>query len=97
MEENTFYPNTPCLECTQKHFCTALSLANEFSYSDENEAFVIGELGCAILHCMVEYPDLASRIREARHFVQDETPEKVDWQGIYKTIKKKINEENSGN
>lgn len=94
MKPDILYPDTFCLDCLRKHFCRAMSLAKEFSYEEENEAFIIGDLECAILHCMDTLPELAKEIRDIRHKVQDGDLKSIDWQTTYKKIKEEIKKEN---
>jgi|GEM_PF-1207376 len=68
----TMSPEDNCMICAQKHFTQARRALKECGYeiSEDTHDFVIGELGLAICHVQIDYPELAMKIREIRHFIQ---------------------------
>ena len=73
------YPITPCILCAEKHFSTAMMLANEAGYTSLNRQFIIGELAAAQMHVFKTYPELAEMIREIRHLIQYRKDAEIDW------------------
>lgn len=95
---NTTYPITPCIFCAEKHYSTAMALANEVSYTSSNRQFIIGELVAAQLHVYKKYPELSQKIRQIRHLVQYRKENEIDWipicLEINEIITKKLQETN---
>lgn len=70
--ENNIGPEDSCLICAQKHFLAAEGAIKEPGYekSIKNHNFAIKELVLAVPHIQQDFPELAQKIRDIRHYVQ---------------------------
>lgn len=88
--ENDIGPEDSCLICAQKHFLAAEGAIKEPGYekSEKNHDFAIRELVLAAPHVQQDFPELAQKIRDVRHFVQYWQYDKIGnlWQEVKHTI-----------
>lgn len=66
----TTLPDEPCDICAEKHFSTALSLAEEKGYVGKNFHRIIGELNAATWHTYEHHRSTAEKLRDLRHHIQ---------------------------
>lgn len=69
---NDIGPYEQCVICSQKHFLAARAAINEPDHGikEKNHDFAIGELVLAAMHIRQDFPALAQKIRDIRHYVQ---------------------------
>lgn len=66
----TTLPDEPCEICAEKHFSTALALAEEKGYEGVNFHRIVGELNAAAWHTYEHHRSTAEKIRDLRHNIQ---------------------------
>lgn len=88
-------PDEYCLYCAEKHLSTAMQAYNETGYLDNNRQFIIGQLELARKH-LSENDELAQKIRELRHKIQDRRIQvfSADWNQICSLFNMYIDKEN---
>ena len=84
--ERTILPYEQCVFCAEKHLSDAWDLCRECGYEFPNRQTVIGALGSAERHLMVNWRDLAERVRAVRHLVQMRDESKIDWKPLLAEI-----------
>lgn len=85
-------PTEICLYCAEKHLSTAWAWARERGYEEVNRQAIIGELVSTVDHLPWAEVELAEKIRDARHEIQDSHTKQpqVDWEGLMRDIDKLI-------
>lgn len=79
----TTLPEESCDICAEKHFSTALALANEKGYGGVNLHRIVGDLACAVWHTYEAHRELAEAIRDLRHHIQLRRKSDLSrWSGI---------------
>ena len=81
------YPDEQCIACCEKHFSQAWDWATEGGYVAINRQKIIGALASAQAHCWQKHYDLAEKIRDLRHKVQNrEIISNYEWEKIADAI-----------
>ena len=75
-------PDEECIMCGEKHYSYAMELAAEIGYVPVNTQKIIGQLTAAQWHVFKYDEQLANDIRDVRHYVQERTPDLIDWKPI---------------
>ena len=79
-------PTEPCVFCAEKHYSTAMRLAQECGYEAPNRQFIIGELCACQWHLHRHNEVLAEQVRGIRHLIQLRREEEIDWIPVAKEI-----------
>ena len=75
-------PDEQCIMCGEKHYSYAMELASEVGYVAVNNQKIIGQLVASQWHVNTYDEKLANDIRDIRHYVQERTPELINWKPI---------------
>lgn len=81
-DEFSIKPDEECILCGEKHYSYAKRLAQEIGYVAVNRQDIIGELVAAQAHTNKYDEELANKIRDIRHLVQERTEILIDWNPI---------------
>ena len=75
-------PDEECILCAEKHYSYAMQLSKEIGYVAINRQKIIGELVAAQWHIYKYNEELANKIRDIRHFVQERMHHLVEWDSL---------------
>ena len=81
-------PLDQCLGCAYKHIAEAHSAWREFTYTDRNRLWVVGQLRSAVSHTFEKWPAIATAARDLAHAIMLDQVDKIpdQWDTIIDMI-----------
>ena len=79
-------PAAHCVLCAEKHLSTAYALAQECGYLTPNRQAIIGQLVATQWHLYAEHRELAGKVRDIRHIIQQRKENEIEWAGVLAAV-----------
>jgi len=83
-------PFDQCTSCAKKHIIKAWSCFNEFTYTDDNRDYIVGQLRSAVDHLMFDHKDIALLARDLSIILEEARDTEITSE--WSILRQKINE-----